>query len=156
GAVGNLNAQATTFVTSGSGGLNEASELTFGPDGNLYVSGATSSNILRYNGQTGAFLGVFVPAGRGGYNRGAGLVFRADGYLYACSSNSNQVLRFNATTGAFVDVFVAAGSGGLIDPVGITFGPDGNGDGVEDLYVSSHGTEDVMRYDGRTGAPLPS
>jgi hypothetical protein len=140
----------TTFVTSGSGGLNLASELTFGPDGNLYVSGAASGNILRYDGQTGAFLGVFVPAGEGGYNSGGGLVFRPDGYLYATSSGA--VLRFNATTGAFVDAFVAGGSGGL----NLTFGPDGNGDGVEDLYVTNHPTGDVMRYDGRTGAPLPS
>ena len=33
--------------------------MTFGPDGNLYV-GDNGGEILRYDGQTGAFLDVFA------------------------------------------------------------------------------------------------
>jgi streptogramin lyase len=49
-----------TFVANGSGGLNDAVDLTFGPDGSLYVSD-DSDEILRYNGTTGSFLDVALP-----------------------------------------------------------------------------------------------
>ncbi|MCP3904707.1 MAG: DUF11 domain-containing protein, partial [Planctomycetes bacterium] len=48
-------------------------------------------------------------------------------------------------TGDFIDTFVPAGSGGLSGPLGLTFGPDRN------LYVSSIGTNEVLRYDDLTG-----
>lgn len=46
----------------------------------------------------------------------------------------------------FLDEFVGAGSGGLSFPEGLEFGPDGN------LYVTSGFTDEVLRYDGSTGA----
>ena len=45
-----------------------------------------------------------------------------------------------------IDVFVPAGSGGLNGPVGFVFGPDGN------LYLTSAFTDQVLRYNGTTGA----
>ncbi len=50
---------ATVFVAPGSGGLHFPAGLTFGPDGHLYVSSAGSDRVLRFNGQTGAFIDVF-------------------------------------------------------------------------------------------------
>src|SRR5262249_37645274 len=38
------------------------------------------------------------------------------------------------------------GSGGLNQPIGEAFGPDGN------FYVCSYGTNQILRYDGTTGA----
>jgi hypothetical protein len=57
--------QSTVFVAPGSGGLQFPSGMTFGPDGHLYVSSAGSNQVLRFNGQSGAFIDVFsrVPAG---------------------------------------------------------------------------------------------
>ena len=55
------------------------------------------------------------------------------------------------STGELLEEFVKAGSGGLYGPDGLTFGPDGNGDGADDLYVSSFNTDSVLRYDGTTG-----
>ena len=50
------------------GGLNLTVAVVFGPDGNLYVSGSNSDNVVRYNGTTGAFIDEFIPAGSGGLN----------------------------------------------------------------------------------------
>lgn len=56
-----------------------------------------------------------------------------------------NVLRYS-NTGAFVGTFVPTGSGGLSFPLGGTFGPDGN------FYVSDSDHENVLRYNGTTGA----
>src|SRR5262249_20345792 len=67
-------------------------------------------------------------------------------------------LRYDGLTGAFVDTFVPRHSGGLNQPYGILFGPDGNGDGRNDLYVSTGEMggpgqlKAVLRFDGITGA----
>src|SRR5688572_21287798 len=71
-----------TFVPRGSGGLGAARDLTFGPDGNLYVTSQFTHEVLRYDGRTGAFLGAFVPARAGGLLSPSGLTFGPDGHLY--------------------------------------------------------------------------
>ena len=53
---------------------------------------------------------------------------------------------FAAAPGTFIGAFVSAGSGGLKEPYNLLFGPDGN------LYVSSHKTVNMERYDGTSGA----
>ena len=56
-------ARLADFVTAGSGGLDRPFGFAFGPDGNLYVSSLGTGQILRYDGSTGAFLGVFASGG---------------------------------------------------------------------------------------------
>ena len=66
-------------VYAGNGGLGGAFGLTFGPDGNLYVTAqffTAVPGVLRYNGTTGAFMDVFVA---GQFNVPA---FGPDGHLY--------------------------------------------------------------------------
>ncbi len=65
------------FVSPGSGGFQSAAGITFGPDGNLYVSSSLQSEILEYDGATGNFLGVYVSAGAGGLNNPLGNQIRA-------------------------------------------------------------------------------
>ncbi len=134
-----------SFVLGGSGGLFSPRSLAFGPDGHLYVSSATGE-ILKYNGATGAFLGVFVDAtgNGGGPVDPYGLVFHG-GKLYVASYFPSEVKAFNATTGAFVSTFVASGAGGLSGPTSLDFGPGG------DLYVTSQSNDTIRRYAGATG-----
>ena len=47
--------------------------------------------------------------------------------------------------------FVSQGSGGVMRPRTNKFGPDINGDSVEDLYVISADTDEILVYDGATG-----
>jgi streptogramin lyase len=73
---------------------------------------------------------------------------RAD--LYVGGHDSDSILRYDEVTGHFMDAFVPSGSAGLRRPRGLLIGRDGN------FYVSSFGTNNVLRFDGTTGAPLPA
>jgi sugar lactone lactonase YvrE len=70
----------------------------------------------------------------------------APGDVVAANLNDGSVARFDGGTGAFAGYLVAPGAGGLAGATGVTFGPDGH------LYVGSSRTNQVLRYDGRTGA----
>lgn len=126
------------FIGAGSGGLKNPDDLTFGPDGNLYVSSSASNSsgqILRYSA-SGAFLGVFAQSSS--LRRPYGSAFGADGNLYVASFRSDEVLRYNGTTGAFIDVF-AKGNGsaaGLLNgPNDLQFSADG-----KKLFVTTQGS----------------
>jgi WD40 repeat protein len=111
------------FVASGDGGLWSGADLTFGPDGHLYVLSAWNSSVLRYDGQTGDFLDTFVPSGSGGLSLPVGLSFGPDGNLYVTSLMTSQVLLYDGETGDCFGAFVDAGSGGLDGPADLIFMP---------------------------------
>jgi hypothetical protein len=177
---GTTGAYLDDFVPAGSDGPGHPLNLVFGPSGrnpgdlDLYVNDEATGNILRYDGTTGAPLGVFVPGGSGGLGTPSGFVFGPDGNFYVADGgffgSTPAVLRFQGpagpTPGAFTGAFVPAGRGGLFTPFGVLFGPDRNGDGRQDLYVTStdlnlssdmtsrRNTSSVKVYDGITGAYL--
>ena len=130
------------FSTLGNG--THANDLTFGPDGNLYVSFATAGFVRRYSGINGAFIDNFTVGG--GLSTGAGLTFGPDGNLYVSSYETGSVKRYDGLTGQYIGDF--ASGGGLSGPTGLEFGPDGS------LFVSSRDTDEVKRYDAITGAFL--
>ena len=115
-------------------GLNQPHDLTFGPDGYLYVADAGSGQVLVFDSTGAPVRSISVP-GVGG------VAFGPDGKLYA--SGNNKILRYLAT-GAFDTEFVPS----VESPYGLTFGPDGN------LYVASVSTGTVKRYNGSTGADM--
>jgi sugar lactone lactonase YvrE len=148
---------------SGTDPLHAPWALTFGPDGNLYVAGVFSNNVLRYNMTTGAIdefisisAGVYCPKGLAFDSAGDLLVTNSNGGLTPSTSPINEVLRFQGpnsaspgtplpASGQSGAVFVPSGSGGLSNAEGLAFGPDGN------LYVASGATNTVDEYGGTTG-----
>ncbi len=94
----------------GAGGLYTPSAMAFGPDGNLYISGGTT---------TGAFIDFF--ANTGDLYSPIGITFGPDNNLYVATQNAANVMRFNYPTGNFMDFFVPDGGGGLTEPFHLTF-----------------------------------
>jgi len=137
------------FVPPGCGGLEDPrGGLTFGPNGNLFVSSSTvpygeEGSILEYDGETGAFVGPFVPAGSGGLDGPRGLTFGPNNNLFVCSFYSNCVIEYDGTTGEFVRVFTS--EGWLWGPQDLILGPNGN------LFVAAQGSHSVIEYDGSSG-----
>jgi len=139
-----------------------ARHVAFGPDGNLYVASRFTDSVLKFDGKTGAFLGVVVPSGSFGPHAAPwALTFGPDGNLYVAGVLSNNVLRYNMATGA-IDEFIPSSSG-LYYAKGLTF------DALGDLLVSCSDTgsgdssplrDQVLRFQGPNGvspgAPLPA
>ncbi len=147
---GAFNGFLGDFVPSGSGGLGTPDGLAWGADRNLYVASNDSSQVLRYHGRTGAFLGVFASEG---LSQPGNLQFGPDGFLYVCEKQLGQVIRFDPETGELFDVFIEGDE--LTRPVGLTWKDDV-------LYVGDFfGSNGVLQYDAKTGeflgtlAPLP-
>ncbi len=125
--------------------LNFPSAMAFGDGTDLFVASQNAGEVLRYNGQTGQYLGVFAS----GLNAPGGLLFdSANNTLYVSEFgqyNGSTIDRFNATTGASLG---SIGSGSaLMGGAGMAIGPDGL------LYVSSFSNGSVLRFNPTTGAP---
>ena len=141
------------FAASGSATppLTTPIGLGFEAGGNVLVNNLGQNTVARYS-PAGAFLGNFVGAGSGGLSVPHQGLLNVDvpdttAQLLVGNFDDDTVTRFNGYTGQYVDTFVLPGSGGLNGTTGIALGPDGN------LYVASHLTHQIMRYDGKTGLP---
>jgi len=109
-------------------------------------------DVLRYDGETGAFLNSFASGTAAGILAPGFISYGPDGNIYVDSGDIQhagslafeKISRFDGTSGGFIDTFVPQGSGGTF-----TFGPDGN------LYLVNGYTDNVIkRFDGRNGTFL--
>jgi sugar lactone lactonase YvrE len=151
---GSTGAFVEAFVTAGSGGLNTPHGITFGPDGNLYVSSWKTNAVMRYQGPLASSPGAPLPAaGQSGATFVApssgslvqpnSLLFGPDGNLYVDGGQWLGILRYNGSTGAFLNTFAGGGAGGeAVYGRGMAFDQDGN------LYVGDQSGA-VHRYNSQ-------
>ena len=121
---GTTGAFVSTFITPGAAGTGALGNLTFGPDGNLYLSDFTHHEIRRFDGNTGAFIDVFVEQADL-LSTVRGMSFGNDGNLYVSQrgANVNMVRRYDGGTGEVIDTFLTA-DWVYTDPTEIVFTPE--------------------------------
>lgn len=141
---------------STNGGLIAPTSMTLGPDGDLFVAGMFglnpdgTGNVLRYDADSGEFLGTFAE----GLFGPSGLHYSAEkDEIYVSTFgnfDSELVFRYQASTGELLSTF---GEGtGPTGRTAIDTGPDGN------LYVGAFGINEfftgaILQFDGETQAP---
>jgi streptogramin lyase len=114
----------------------------------LYVANSEGDNVAMVDRETGEFYADIIPKGTSGLRAPDALAFDYEEYLYVSSGDdaaSSAVLRVSLDLPS-PEVSVFASGGGLLRPSGLAFGPD------DMLYVSSYLTDQILRYDAKTGA----
>lgn len=109
----------------------------------VVTSAANNGNnqVLRFDGQTGTFLGQFTVGG--GVTDPRDILLREpEGDVVYVNSGDNRVLTYNSTTGAFLGTFASFPN---LNPGGSVFGPDGN------YYVGARSLSTIVRFNGQTG-----
>lgn len=103
-----------TFIPADSGGLLVPLEISFGPNGNLFVlhkaPAGSASGVLEFDGLTGAFVREFIPLGScpGLTGQVAELKFGPNGNLYITNTQrpvdgpNGGVYAFDGQTGACI------------------------------------------------------
>jgi len=128
-----------SFPCGSNCGPSQPFSMTFGLDGKLLVpverfaSPDNEGAVLRYDGQTGAFLDVFVPFGSGGLHYPSNLTIGPDRNIYVSSHKETMtesprngaVRRYDGQTGDFLSLAVPPGFGGIRDAGAIVFMPVG-------------------------------
>ena len=111
-----------------------------GPDGHVYASsnGTNDPVVMRFDGNTGAYLGAVVPRSELPGTAPSDLRFGPDGNLYVGVFSPGQVKRFDATTG-LLDDFITVPGGDAAR--GFAFADNG------DVYVATE-FQGILRYDG--------
>ncbi len=141
GVIKKYDIETGAFIENFSSGyvLQAPTKMTFGPDGNIYVSqwGSTKSSVAKFDGTTGAFIAEATP----NLDRPMGHAWDSAGTLHVVNFGSLDVRRFDAD-GNEIDVLIAAE---LTGPVNLMFDGD-------DLLVVDWRSGSVQRYDGSTGA----
>jgi DNA-binding beta-propeller fold protein YncE len=138
--------------------LNGPMDLTYAPDGTLWVTSLVAPNfeaasVIQYDGQNGALRRVVVRVTEGGLIGPTGLAFAEDGRVLVCNKfGGGDIRRFDALTGALVPPapFIPHSTlppAGVNAPEDIVRGPDGL------LYISENHDGSIRRFDAQ-GSPV--
>jgi len=151
-----------SFVTNGSGGLNNAIGLAFGPAGELFVGSWGNSAILEFDGFTGNFVRQIasqdVPAGfTGGNDVQVGL----NGNLYLSSYGDRTVKAVNLSSLSSVLSTAPGEPLGIGNLTAFAIGPDGDifaaddreGGGIRKFTGTSGAYSSTLVPDGVLGQP---
>lgn len=129
------------FVATNSNGLHGPRGLIFDYGDNLLVTNQNvdqpeNGNVLKYDGQTGEFMGQLVRSDAAGAPFAPrGIVLSKQNVLYVAdifdpNTGQGEVRMYNGTTGVFLGNLDHSGFQEPFHPRGVVFGPDGL------LYVS--------------------
>src|SRR6266849_1512459 len=131
-------------VAAAGGALGDPLGLVIGLDGNLLVSDGQANQVKRYDGATGAFIGLFASTNLAGPT---GMTIH-QGVLYVTNSNSPQgVQKFDAATGVNTGNFVPSLANP--SPRDVKVNPANNR-----LYVLYYNAATVETFDLATMASL--
>lgn len=107
----------TPFVAPGGSGLTQPRQILW-RNGVAYVSSDNGNRVLKFDAQTGAFLGNLFTPGLGSLNGAVGMVFRGDELLLTSWRNS-RILRYDFN-GNYLGVFAS----NVNSPVGLMVVPE--------------------------------
>lgn len=137
------------------GGAAGFEGVALSPDGKHLVATQPDFGLIQhYDADTGALRNSFstvTPKGNVPVPRGVTIGPSGDAFVLIHFGTFAAVRRYGLQQGTELGAFVRAGSGGLDSdggPADLVFGPDGN------LYVTSSGSDHILRYNGTGGAFL--
>jgi streptogramin lyase len=140
------------------GSLSHPTGIIFSPDGQyFYALSSANHQIIRFDYDGTHAVNPVTLVDDSALSIPVGVVFGPDGNLYVSTLTNNAVLRYDPITGDPLPGpnqtganFITPGDGGLMMGGGIVFGPDGN------LYVANQVGNDILRFNGTDGTPLPA
>ena len=138
---------AGQFVTD-EGTLGAARAVELGPDGLVYVAGADTGRVVRYDPADGSMVDVVVDTDAE-LDNPRGLAFDGDGNLLVVAAGTDEVLSFDRETGERIAVVAAEGLDNPGDAVVLD-------DGL--LLVASQNTDSIIGYgdDGDVAVEIPT
>ncbi len=143
GNVLRFNGTTGAFMNVFAAGLSVPQDLAFGPDGHRYVTNGLGDSVSRFDGTSGASLGLFVLGGAYGLDAPIGLTFGRSEDFYVASFPGNTIFRFDGISGALVSTFNLPYQDGQDTLLDLAFGPDQN------LYASMRlaaGGTSILRH----------
>ena len=128
-----------TFVGPTDNGLTG---LTFGPNGNLFVSDVDALAVVEFDGTTGAPLGTFTSGLA--MPSPTKLTFGPTGNLFVIGGTNHRIVEFDGGTGALIGIFATMVGNDIASD--LIFGSNGN------LFVTiTTGSGKVLEFDGTSG-----
>jgi len=113
----------------------------------MLVSDNFGSQVLRFNEQTGEYLGTLVTEQAGGLDGATGMWVGPDGRLWVTSQNGGAILRYDLDSGEFLGSFFSnTEANELLGPSDLRLGPQGK------LFVSKFAGTSVDTFNPTTGA----